>query len=115
MAGRIRQPINLENLEKYIKQYVPEIAVPLDVKQVSTLQSKHTTISIDVEVVRLWTIKPNILVDSVRRQQICHAKEAAREAGIEDGASSRSRVSDNTRHARYRCPGAESNVPLRRR
>ena len=34
MAGRVRQPINVEALEAYITKNVPEIKVPLDVKQV---------------------------------------------------------------------------------
>lgn len=35
MAGPIRQPINLDNLSKYIDQHAPEIKTPLDVKQVA--------------------------------------------------------------------------------
>ncbi|KAK3047677.1 hypothetical protein LTR09_010935 [Extremus antarcticus] len=42
MAGRIRQLIDLENLEKYIQKHVPEIAVPLDVKQFGYGQSNPT-------------------------------------------------------------------------
>jgi len=34
MAGAVRQPIDLALLEVYIKQYVPEIKVPLGIKQV---------------------------------------------------------------------------------
>jgi hypothetical protein len=34
MAGAVRQPIDLASLEVYIKQYVPEIKVPFDIKQV---------------------------------------------------------------------------------
>jgi hypothetical protein len=34
MAGRVRQPINVGALEKWISKHVPEIEVPLDVKQV---------------------------------------------------------------------------------
>ena len=44
MAGPIRQQINLENLEKYVKENVPEIKVPLDVKQVSI-----STIGVEME------------------------------------------------------------------
>lgn len=35
MAGPIRQPINIPNLERYIEANVPEIKTPLEVKQVS--------------------------------------------------------------------------------
>jgi hypothetical protein len=36
MAGRVRQPIDVKALEKYIDQHVPDIKTPLDVKQVRT-------------------------------------------------------------------------------
>jgi hypothetical protein len=35
MAGRIRQPIDTKALERYITDNVPDIQVPIDVKQVS--------------------------------------------------------------------------------
>lgn len=34
MAGKVRQPIDLKALEKYIDENVPEIKTPLDIKQV---------------------------------------------------------------------------------
>ena len=34
MAGSVRQPIDIASLERYITANVPEIKVPLDVKQV---------------------------------------------------------------------------------
>ena len=34
MAGNIRQPIDVASLERYITANVPEIKVPVDVKQV---------------------------------------------------------------------------------
>jgi hypothetical protein len=34
MAGAVRQPIDIPSLERYISQNVPEIKVPIDVKQV---------------------------------------------------------------------------------
>lgn len=34
MAGPVRQPIDTKNLDRYIQEHVPEIATPLDVKQV---------------------------------------------------------------------------------
>lgn len=39
MAGPIRQPINLDNLSKYIDQNAPEIKTPIDVKQVRSARS----------------------------------------------------------------------------
>ena len=34
MAGNVRQPIDIDSLERFIDANVPEIKVPLDVKQV---------------------------------------------------------------------------------
>lgn len=34
MAGPVRQPIDLQALEKYIEKHVPEIKTPIDIKQV---------------------------------------------------------------------------------
>lgn len=34
MAGPVRQPIDIQSLEKYINNNVPLIKTPLDVKQV---------------------------------------------------------------------------------
>ncbi|KAK8089172.1 acyl-CoA dehydrogenase family member 11 [Apiospora hydei] len=42
MAGRVRHPIDVEALEKYIRKHVPEIQVPLDVKQFGFGQSNPT-------------------------------------------------------------------------
>jgi hypothetical protein len=38
MAGNVRQPIDVASLERYIASNVPEIAVPVDVKQVSLIE-----------------------------------------------------------------------------
>ncbi|KAI0205970.1 kinase-like domain-containing protein [Astrocystis sublimbata] len=42
MAGRVRQPIDVKALEQYLTQHVPEITVPLDVKQFGFGQSNPT-------------------------------------------------------------------------
>lgn len=42
MAGPIRQPIDLDNLSKYIEKNVPEIKTPLNVKQFGYGQSNPT-------------------------------------------------------------------------
>ncbi|KXJ90198.1 phosphotransferase enzyme family protein [Microdochium bolleyi] len=42
MAGRVRQPIDVAALERYITQHVPEIKTPLDVKQFGFGQSNPT-------------------------------------------------------------------------
>ncbi|KAL4941546.1 hypothetical protein BDV06DRAFT_236011 [Aspergillus oleicola] len=42
MAGTVRQPIDIPSLEKYIHDHVPEIKIPLDVKQFGFGQSNPT-------------------------------------------------------------------------
>ncbi|KAI0389262.1 acyl-CoA dehydrogenase family member 11 [Xylariaceae sp. FL0594] len=42
MAGRVRHPIDVGALEQYISQHVPEIKLPLDVKQFGFGQSNPT-------------------------------------------------------------------------
>jgi len=42
MAGVVRQPIDVASLERYITSHVPEIAVPIDVKQFGYGQSNPT-------------------------------------------------------------------------
>jgi hypothetical protein len=37
MAGRVRQPIDVPALEKYLSKNEPRIKVPLEIKQVLTL------------------------------------------------------------------------------
>jgi hypothetical protein len=43
MAGVVRQPIDVASLERYIASNVPEIAVPIDVKQVNAHDSRLLT------------------------------------------------------------------------
>ncbi|KAH3940505.1 hypothetical protein HBH98_050940 [Parastagonospora nodorum] len=42
MAGQVRQPIDIASLERYIAENVPEIQIPLDVKQFGYGQSNPT-------------------------------------------------------------------------
>jgi hypothetical protein len=35
MAGVVRQPIDVQSLERFISQNVPEIKTPIDIKQVT--------------------------------------------------------------------------------
>lgn len=50
MAGPIRQPINIPNLERYIETNAPEIKMPLEVKQVSAIWSCDTSCACNVDV-----------------------------------------------------------------
>ncbi|KAF3004683.1 hypothetical protein E8E14_003682 [Neopestalotiopsis sp. 37M] len=42
MAGRVRHPIDVKSLERYVQKHVPEIETPLDVKQFGFGQSNPT-------------------------------------------------------------------------
>lgn len=41
MAGAVRQPIDVHALERYISKNVPEIQIPIDVKQVRVEPLSH--------------------------------------------------------------------------
>lgn len=43
MAGNVRQPIDIASLERYISENVPEIKVPVDVKQVCISSASLST------------------------------------------------------------------------
>lgn len=45
MAGRVRQPIDVAALERYISKTVPEIKTPIDIKQVRAATDSYTTIA----------------------------------------------------------------------
>ena len=59
MAGRVRQPIDVKALEAYIAKTVPEIKVPLDVKQVSSRSLGDATLSQSAPIRCSWTRKTN--------------------------------------------------------
>ena len=85
MAGKVRQPIDIASLERFITANVPEIAVPLDVKQVchsSELVARRHGKSADESIVRLWTVKPNISIDGQEWQEVCYEEEASGQAFI---------------------------------
>ncbi|GKT83129.1 aminoglycoside phosphotransferase [Colletotrichum tofieldiae] len=42
MAGRVRHPIDLKALERYVDEHVPQIKTPLDIKQFGFGQSNPT-------------------------------------------------------------------------
>jgi hypothetical protein len=45
MAGRVRQPIDVAALERYISKSVPEIKTPIDLKQVRLATDFPATIA----------------------------------------------------------------------
>lgn len=42
MAGPIRQPIDLDGFDRYLRNNVPEIKTPVEVKQVSCITRDHS-------------------------------------------------------------------------
>lgn len=48
MAGAIRQPIDIASLERFIANNVPDIKVPVDVKQVSCDANVHSIIEYNI-------------------------------------------------------------------
>lgn len=64
MAGNVRQPIDVASLERYIAANVPEIAVPVDVKQVrGSRLNTHSQANANSRLVWLWTVQPNLPTD----------------------------------------------------
>ncbi len=57
----MRQPIDVPSLERYISRNVPEIQVPIDVKQVgaSCIIRFHNTV-LTFPIVRFWAVEPDI-------------------------------------------------------
>jgi hypothetical protein len=83
MAGIVRQPIDIPSLERYISKNVPEIKVPIDVKQVLTPSSEVCYVVLtDGRVVWLWSIESYIPTYGKRWPEICNAQEASRKVGF---------------------------------
>lgn len=116
MAGKVRQPIDLKALEKYIDQNVPEIKTPLDLKQVlfdSEMGTDEQLIS--MIIVRLRPIESHLSINSCGWHQICHAQETTRQTPLEYCSPSRSRISNNTCLGGHRCTCAKGNMHVRGR
>jgi hypothetical protein len=62
MAGNVRQPVDVASLERYITANVPEIKVPLDVKQVCSgwSEAEHGAES---HTVWIRTVESNVPAD----------------------------------------------------
>jgi hypothetical protein len=86
MAGAVRQPIDVQSLERYISKHVPEIRVPIDVKQVGFICYPPPPNNSDMPIVRFRTVEPHIPTDSKRWAEIRYAQEATRKIALEDSA-----------------------------
>jgi hypothetical protein len=75
MAGQVRQPIDVASLERYVAAHVPEIQIPLDVKQVCVVFWRHGLIA-DGMVVWLRTEQSDIPINGQEWQEICYEEEA---------------------------------------
>ena len=85
MAGVVRQPIDVQSLERYISKNVPEIQVPIDVKQVGFMHTRlyYYTI-LTFSIVRFRTIQPDIPADSKKWPEVCYAEEATWKAAFQN-------------------------------
>lgn len=127
MAGPVRQPIDVQKLENYIRDHVPEIATPLDVKQVRPDPSTNyaytfLTICWVNCIVRLRSIKPYILTHispnpSYGRtsEALRPTEETTRQASLQNSTPSRARTPHPPCTTRYRRPRSTGVRPLRRR
>lgn len=113
MAGAVRQPIDVASLSSYIAQRVPDIQLPISVKQV------HPDVLVTIEdlltpnVVWLWTIESYLSAYGSRRKEICAAEETSWQASLKDSAPHRSRIPHHTCPRGYRCACAENVLPVR--
>jgi hypothetical protein len=83
MAGVVRQPIDIPSLERYISQNVPEIKIPIDVKQVLPPFMKLVVqVLIGASVVWLWSIESYIPTYGKRWHEICYAQETSGKVGF---------------------------------
>ena len=82
----MRQPIDVQSLERYISKNVPEIQVPIDVKQVGFICYPPPSNNSDMRIVRFRTVEPDIPTDSKGWAEIRHAQEATRKIALKDGA-----------------------------
>lgn len=82
MAGQVRQPIDVASLERYVAANVPEIQVPLDVKQVCLCLESYQS-DTNQMVVRLWAVKSDIPVDGQEWQEVCYEEEASGSTSVE--------------------------------
>jgi hypothetical protein len=85
MAGAVRQPIDVQSLERYIAKSVPEIQVPIEVKQVgcSCISASITQI-LTFPIVRFWTVQSDIPADGQKWPEVCYAEEATWEVTFKD-------------------------------
>lgn len=84
MAGQVRQPIDVASLERYVAANVPEIQVPLDVKQVRRVPQICRVVT-DEMLVWLWTVESDLPIDGQEWQEICHEEEAPGPASVKGG------------------------------
>lgn len=86
MAGAVRQPIDVASLSSYIAKQVPDIQLPISVKQVLPDALVTTGDLLTPDIVWLWTIKSYLSAYSGRRKKICATKETSWQASLKDSA-----------------------------
>jgi hypothetical protein len=83
MAGQVRQPIDVASLERYVAANVPEIQVPLEVKQVCVVFGCCGL----VWLLTTWLVwirpeQSDVPVDGQDGKEVCHEEEAAGAASL---------------------------------
>lgn len=76
MAGQVRQPIDIASLERYVAENVPEIKVPLDVKQVLAI---FVGCGLVADEIAVWirTVKSDVPTDRQEWKEVRHEEEAS--------------------------------------
>ena len=88
MAGIVRQPIDLESLQRYISQSVPIIKTPIELKQVQSPAMAHGIGSNECDfVVWFWPVESYVPDYGQQWGEVRYAEEAPGKAGLKDGAS----------------------------
>lgn len=86
MAGTVRQAIDIASLSAFIEKAVPEIQLPISLKQVP---SKHPLLefhhALTSYTVWLRTVQSHLSTHRSRWQKICASQETPRQASLQDG------------------------------
>ena len=86
MASAVRQPIDVASLSSYIAKQVPDIQLPISVKQVLPDALATNGDLLTPDIVWLWTIKSYLPAYGGRRKEICATKETSWQASLKDRA-----------------------------
>lgn len=113
MAGRVRQPIDIPALERYIETNLPLIKTPLDLKQVRPflshpLPSVHLLTSARmICIVRFRSVESNVLTHGGRWPEVRLAQEATGQTSVQDRPSGGAGIPHHSCARVDRCPSPQ--------